>query len=288
MRKSTLYRSAVALLTCCFSALSHAGNSSQFAIDIPTLTTEATIDGTFDETVWQQAATASLRFETSPGENISAPVKTDVKIYATETTLYVAFSAYDPEAKDNPQIIRSNYSDRDDTWGDDLVGIKLDTFNDARLAYQFFVNPFGVQMDSIENELTGDESDAWDGIWYSAATQTEQGYQVEIALPLRLFNFDSQLAMQQWGIEFIRFYPRSQNHRLSTHQIDRNNNCQLCQLGVAQGLAGAKTGNDLQLTPSLVANRQSQRALNPQQAWQDEDNFEAGLDVRWGSHQVPC
>lgn len=282
MRKSTLYRSAVALLTCCFSALSHAGNSSQFAIDIPTLTTEATIDGTFDETVWQQAATASLRFETSPGENISAPVKTDVKIYATETTLYVAFSAYDPEAKDNPQIIRSNYSDRDDTWGDDLVGIKLDTFNDARLAYQFFVNPFGVQMDSIENELTGDESDAWDGIWYSAATQTEQGYQVEIALPLRLFNFDSQLAMQQWGIEFIRFYPRSQNHRLSTHQIDRNNNCQLCQLGVAQGLAGAKTGNDLQLTPSLVANRQSQRALNPQQAWQDEDNFEAGLDVRWG------
>ncbi|SQH77313.1 protein of unknown function [Shewanella benthica] len=47
---------------------------------------------------------------------------------------------------------------------------------------------------------------------------------MEMELPLRLFNFDSKLDMQTWGIEFIRFYPRDKTHRLSTHSIDRNNN----------------------------------------------------------------
>ncbi|WP_394204119.1 DUF5916 domain-containing protein [Shewanella waksmanii] len=282
MTTSFSCRILAGIFASCLTTFAIAGNHEQFTIEIPTLTTEATIDGDLSDPVWQQASKAKLKYETSPGENIKAPVDTEALIYATNSTLYVAFIADDPEAKLNPNIIRSNYSDRDDTWGDDLVGIKLDTFNDARLAYQFFINPFGVQMDSIENELTGDESDAWDGIWYSAAKQTEHGYQVEVALPLRLFNFDNKLDIQQWGIEFIRFYPRSQSHRLSTHKIDRDNNCQLCQLGVASGLSGAQTGNVLQLTPSIVANRQSERELNPTQPWQDEDNIEAGLDVRWG------
>ncbi len=30
-------------------------------------------------------------------------------------------------------------------WDDDSIGIKLDTYNDSKLAYQFFINPFGVQ-----------------------------------------------------------------------------------------------------------------------------------------------
>ena len=32
---------------------------------------------------------------------------------------------------------------------DDLVGIKLDTFTDSRLAYQFFVNPHDIQDDVL-------------------------------------------------------------------------------------------------------------------------------------------
>ncbi|GIU47824.1 hypothetical protein TUM4438_27860 [Shewanella sairae] len=259
------------------SSYAFAGETSQFSIQIPTIEGAVDIDGDFNESQWQQAAIATIDFETNPGENIAAPVQTQVKIFATQSSLFLSYTANDPD----PQQIRANLSDRDSVWGDDLVGIKLDTFNDARLAYQFFVNAYGVQMDSIENELTGSESDAWDGIWYSAAKQTESGYQVEIELPLRVLNFDPK-DRQTWGIEFIRFYPRNEEHRLSSHQIDRNNNCQLCQLGVATGLENIQQGNDLQITPSLVLNRNGQRPHNANSEWDNDNNIEPSLDVRWG------
>jgi hypothetical protein len=161
---------------------SFAGSNQQFHLDIPTINQEIEIDGDFNESVWQQAAQVRLKYETSPGENIAAPVNTYAKVFASKTSLYFAFIAHDP----SPENIRVNLRDRDKSWGDDMVGIKLDTFNNARLAYQFFINAYGVQSDSIENELTGQESDAWDGIWYSKGKLTEQGYQVEIQLPLRL------------------------------------------------------------------------------------------------------
>ncbi|WP_394130936.1 DUF5916 domain-containing protein [Shewanella maritima] len=265
----------VASLAFSFSAV--AGDAKNFNTQIPTLSAPATIDGNFDEPQWQQAAVIELKYETSPGENIAAPVKTEARIFATQSSIFVRFTAYDP----NPQQIRANLRDRDKSWGDDQVGIKLDTYNNAKLAYQFFINPLGAQSDSIENELTGRESDAWDGIWYSKGKVTEQGYQVEIELPLRLFNFGKQ-DIQTWGVEFVRFYPRNETHRLSSGKIDRNNSCKLCQLGTVTGLEGAEQGNDVQLTPSLVANRNSQRDLSPKGEWQDEDEIEVGLDFRWG------
>ncbi|WP_246028381.1 carbohydrate binding family 9 domain-containing protein [Shewanella atlantica] len=279
---SLLLASAIGALSTLSSFSTFAGSSHQFSLSIPTLEGGATIDGQLDEVQWQNAAIAELKYETSPGENIVAPVGTTAKIFSTGESLFISFVASDPDSSIDDDIIRANLNDRDDTWGDDLVGIKLDTFNDSRLAYQFFVNPYGVQTDSIENELTGDESDAWDGIWYTSARKTAQGYQVEIELPLRLFNFDSQLSQQTWGVEFIRFYPRDQVRRLSTHQIDRNNSCQLCQLGTATGLEGLKPSQDLQLTPSLVFNRNSQRDAEPGADWDNDNSVEPGLDIRWG------
>ncbi|MBB1439317.1 carbohydrate binding family 9 domain-containing protein [Shewanella sp. SG41-4] len=269
---------ALVLLSSLLSFAAFAGSSQQFHLDIPTINEDIEVDGDFNEPAWQNATEVILRYETSPGENTAAPVTTTAKVYASNTSLYFAFTAHDP----NPENIRANLRDRDKSWGDDMVGIKLDTFNNARLAYQFFINPYGAQSDSIENELTGQESDAWDGIWYSKGKLTKNGFQVEVQLPLRLFNFDDSNPIQNWGIELIRFYPRNEFHRLSTHQIDRNVSCQLCQLGIASGLAGATQGKDLQLTPSIVANKSQQRDATQTQPWSDDSNVDVGLDLRWG------
>tara|TARA_R110002167_G_scaffold242290_3_gene447829 strand:- start:159631 stop:162042 length:2412 start_codon:yes stop_codon:yes gene_type:complete len=268
----------LALLSSVLSFAAFAGSSQQFHLDIPTINEDIEVDGDFNEPAWQHATEVMLRYETSPGENTAAPVITTAKVYASNTSLYFAFTAHDP----NPDNIRANLRDRDKSWGDDMVGIKLDTFNNARLAYQFFINPYGAQSDSIENELTGQESDAWDGIWYSKGKLTKNGFQVEVQLPLRLFNFDDSNPIQTWGIELIRFYPRNETHRLSTHKIDRNVSCQLCQLGIASGLADATQGKDLQLTPSIVANQSQQRDVAQAQPWSDESNVDVGLDLRWG------
>lgn len=119
-------------------------------------TAMVSIDGQFSQAEWQGAAEVILDNVVQPFDNISAPVATTVYSFASDDTLYVAFIAFD----DQPEAIRASYRDRDLIWGDDLVGIKLDTFNDARLAYQFFINPFGIQSDGIQNEMTGNESDS--------------------------------------------------------------------------------------------------------------------------------
>ncbi len=260
-----------------FFPMAFAGISPHPNIEIPTLPQRANIDGVIDEPHWQLANEVSLNFETRPRENEAAPVKTTAKIYATEKSVFVAFKAYDPD----PERILANLRDRDNSWGDDTVGVRFDTYNDAKLAYNFFVNPYGAQADSIENELTGNESDAWDGIWYSAGRKTEDGYHVEMELPISMFAFDDSLELQTWGIDFIRYYPRSENHRIANNKIDRNNNCNLCQIGTATGLKGATQGSGIQITPSIVATRDSERDLNSDSPRDDETQVEPGADLRW-------
>ncbi|MBT1445755.1 carbohydrate binding family 9 domain-containing protein [Shewanella sp. JM162201] len=257
--------------------MSHAGSAGQFSLQVPYHADAASIDGDLSDPVWQHAAVATLNYETRPAENAPAPVVTEARVYASETTLYVAFSAKDP----NPNAIRAHLRPRDDIWGEDLVGLKLDTFNNARLAYNFFVNPLGVQLDSIENELTKEESKAWDGIWDSAGRITDEGYEVEIAIPLSQLSFEDKPGSKQWGFELIRFYPRNTEHRLSSHKISRSNSCQLCQLGVVSGFEAVDLGKGLQLTPSLVAKGSREREQAPDSEWQDDNNVDAGLDLRW-------
>lgn len=247
-------------------------------LTIPYLEGAATLDGVLDEPQWQQAATQSLVYVTEPYENTAAPVETEVFIYEDGTSLFIAFLAHDP----NPEAIRAFYRDRDLIFGGDMVGVKLDTFNDSRLAYQFFVNPFGVQADVIENEMTGRESEAWNAIWESAGQVTGQGYVVEMALPLRTMNFDEGLRTKVWGAEFLRFYPREDYMRISNIPRDRNNSCILCQLEEISGFENATQGNNLAVVPTVVAGKSRSRDVYETRDWNYDDNQEIGLDINWG------
>ena len=104
------------------------------------------IDGVLDDAAWQEAAQLTGFYETRPGENVPPPVKTIAYIAYDDENFYFAFKAYDPK----PQSIRVTMTDRDNIRGnDDFIGIELDTFNDQRRAFQFLLNPFGIQADSI-------------------------------------------------------------------------------------------------------------------------------------------
>ncbi|MBT0586909.1 carbohydrate binding family 9 domain-containing protein [Alteromonas oceanisediminis] len=248
------------------------------SLAIPLLENAAVIDGELNEPQWKLAAKRELIYVTEPFENTISPVKTDVFIYEDGDTLFVAFVADDPE----PDNIRAFYRDRDLIFGDDLVGLKLDTFNDSRLAYQFFVNPFGVQADLIENEMTGNESDAWNAIWESAGKITETGYVVEMALPLRIMNFNENDETKTWGAEFLRFYPREDELRISDMKRDRDNSCFLCQMGEVSGFETAKQSNNLAIVPTIVAGKSRSRDIYSTRDWEYDDNQEVGLDVNWG------
>ena len=252
--------------------------ASDSEVFIPNLKGAVSVDAALDEPQWEDATKVTLDFVTQPFNNTASPVKTTVYVFEDGETLYVGFIAEDPD----PSAISAFYRDRDQIWSNDLVGIKLDTFNNERLAYQFFINPFGVQADAIENEMTGSETDSWNAIWQSSGRITESGYVVEAAIPLRVMNFNEAKDKKVWGAEFVRFYPREDRLRLSNLPFDRDNACTLCQMGDVAGFEQASQGNNLALVPTLVLGQSEQRDVNADSPWQDETTTEAGLDVKWG------
>lgn len=260
-------------------------SSSASEIQIPKVTLSATsqavvIDGDLSEPAWAQANQVDIIYNTWPSENTPAPVKTTAYVMEDGEYFYISFIAEDPQ----PSQIRAFYRDRDKIWQDDHVGIKIDTFSDSKLAYQFFINPFGVQADSIENEITKMESDAWDGIWHSAGKLTATGYQVEVAIPLRMLNFNDRLPRQHWKLELLRFYPRDIRNRLSSNKIERSNPCWICQMSNAYGFAGVKQSNHFTLVPALVTGANQQRNVSKagRGDWRTEQQLEPSLDVKWG------
>ena len=247
--------------------------------DLPRTSAEITIDGVMDEPAWQEATRVDLDYETRPGENIDAPVRTTVYLIEDGESLYLAFDAEDPD----PKAIRAYLRDRDSAWSDDFVGIALDTFNDERRAFQFFANPLGAQMDATNDDVNQREDDSWDAIWSSAGKIHDTGYIVEMQIPLNQLRFPSTDGKQTWGYDLLRFYPRDHRYRLSNNPQDRNRNCYLCQLSKLQGLEGSEPGRDLEIVPTVTASRTDgtdDPGVEPLTS--GGTDTEAGVSVRWG------
>ncbi len=237
------------------------------------------VDGSLDEPAWSTTPTFELAYETQPADNGPAPVRTEVWITYDATNLYAAFRAHDPD----PSQIRARYSDRDNAFGDDIVGIVFDTFNDQRRAFEFFVNPYGVQMDLTKNEMTGNEDASWDAIWDSAGRITATGYEAEIRIPFSSLRFPSAAGEMTWGIDAVRNYPRNQGYRLGLNPIERGNNCYLCQASKLIGIAGTRPARSIELHPTITSSQTAVRSDFPLGDFDEENpEVEAGLTAQWG------
>ncbi len=247
------------------------------AIHIPAIEASVELDGLLDEPEWADAWTIELKFEVDPGENIPAPVNTEVFVFHSRTDLFVGFRAHDPE----PSSIRAHLAGRDEAWSDDWVGVALDTFNDERRNYFLAVNPMAVQMDNIESRT--DETTVWDGIWYSAAQITEQGWSAEFRIPFSTLRFQRTEGPQIWGFDAVRGYPRSVYHKTATFPRDRSNNCHLCQALKIEGFEGVSPGRNVEIAPTLTGVRTELRDQLPDGPWVTaESEVDLGLTGRWG------
>jgi len=240
------------------------------------------VDGELNEAVWQHATKMDLTYNINPGDNTPAPVKTEVMLFENGDSIFIAFNAQD----NDPEAIRSYYHDRDNISRDDRVGIVLDTFNDERRAFQFFVNPYGVQEDSIKDDSNGGQEDRnWDAIWDSAGRITENGYVVEMEIPFKALRFPGGQQAMTWGIDAKRYYPRDSNMVLASNPSERGRDCNLCQISKINGLNSLEQGKNFQLTPTVTASRRDEKKAVPGE-WQKGDfEAEAGLDLRWGINQ---
>jgi hypothetical protein len=253
-------------------------------LEIHRATSAIEVDGRLDEPAWSSALTFDVPYEWQPGDNSVSPVKTDFLVTYDDHYLYAAFKAHDPR----PAEIRAHLMDRDaiDTLvQDDHVMLQIDPFNDERRGLQFRINPLGIQADASFSPNEGGEDWSFDMIWSSAGRITEDGYVVEIAIPLNQIRYPRTRGVQTWGFDVGRSYPRSVRHRMSAAPRDRNNSCILCQVVKVSGFANLEPGRNLVVAPTVTANRtdvaepgpSGPGGLQPGHAKTD-----AGVTARWG------
>ena len=235
------------------------------------------VDGVLDESAWSQATPIAVGSEWFPGDNIAAVVRTDALVTWDYEKLYVAFRAFDPQ----PSRIRARYAERDAALLDDTVGFMIDPFNDDRLAYQFRINPLGVQADAINSDVEGSEDFSWDAIWDSAGRITADGYVVEVAIPLQQLRIPTAAAPQTWGFMAMRDYPRNVRHRFRSVVTDQNRNCLVCQLAEVSGFGVTTVGRNVELTPTLTGTLGQARASNNSPLRTQDRSFEPGVSGRW-------
>lgn len=239
--------------------------------------TEMEIDARLDEPSWKRATVIRLPWEWKPKDNGRAPVQTTCRVTYDSHALYLGCRARDP----NPDAIRANLADRDQPLQDDHVRFLLDTFGDRRRAYEFRVNPLGVQMDAL---YSGGSDFSWDGIWASDGRITDDGYVVEAAIPFETLSFpDRARRSQSWGVIVGRTYPRSRRHRIRSIRTEQSNSCLLCQADRLTGLHGISSGHRIELDPTLTTKRTDTRPRFTVDELQAGDiDVEPGLTAQWG------
>jgi hypothetical protein len=217
-------------------------------LEIEKTTRTINIDGYLDDEGWETASRTSNFVERHPGDNIEPGVDTEVLITYDSDNLYVAFVCVD-----DPNQIRATMCQRDQFHGDDAVTLLLDTYGDASWAYEFFVNPYGIQKDQLWTNITGEDT-GYDLIWKSAAQITETGYQVEMAIPFSSIRFPDK-EVQSWKIDFWRTHPRDSYRQYSWSAYDRSEQCWPCQWGTVDGISNVRPGKGIEILPAFVSNR---------------------------------
>ena len=197
---------------------------------------------------WQGKLAKAEQFrQRIPTDGAPVSERTEVYLGYDDKNLYAIFVCFDRE----PNRLRARLSRREDVFDDDFIELMLDTFNDHRHAYAFFLNPLGVQADALWTEGPGTNDQnfdmSFDTVWDSAGQLTDRGFVVWMAIPFRSLRFASS-DPQTWGVLLARQLPRK-NEQSFWPQYSSRIQGRLNQAGQATGLEKISPGRNLQLIP---------------------------------------
>jgi hypothetical protein len=229
------------------------------------------IDGEITDVFWNQAKSLSLDFELYPTRLAPAVVETKAWVAISATHIYVAYNALDPD----PQKIRSAFRERDATKDDDYVSIIIDSTGTLAKKYEFRVNPHGSLSDVVQDTISERYIYDWDTRWEGAARMHDNGYSVEIAIPISSVRAPVlQDDEDHRGIIILkRSYPRRVDRTLATF------------FSFKRGLGKTtQTDNDsldrLTFTPHYIYHFDEKRPIGGDFSQVEEHNIhEAGIDV---------
>ncbi|MGB8958278.1 MAG: DUF5916 domain-containing protein [Candidatus Aminicenantales bacterium] len=230
------------------------------------------IDGRLDDSCWSLTPLEKEFTSYNPRYGDLLPQKTIVFVGYDQNAVYFAFRCLDPE----PDKIKTSVARRDAIFSDDWIGLSIDSQGLRQCSYDLFVNPSGIQAD-IYDSTTGGEDSSTDFVWESAGRRTADGYEVEIAVPLRTLRFQSGKDVRM-GILFWRKISRT---GYSGSWPDLKPGVGLFNVMADLRFGELKAPLNLEALPSLtVAN--SRERLSPD-AWGKRDSARSlGIGLKYG------
>ena len=161
------------------------------------------MDGILDEAIWKDAEGWNGNFrQYFPSDTSLSKFPTRVKVAFDDTNLYLAaiMENTGPRKYVSTSLRRDYRGEQNDG-----ISFVFDTFNDGTNAFQFGVNPYGVQREALlanGGSRAEDLNLAWDNKWYAEAKMMENHWQVEVIIPLSTLRFKE--GAQNWNVNFYR------------------------------------------------------------------------------------
>ena len=180
----------------------------------------------------------------NPDDGKPASSETKAWLSYDAENLYVVFVCRSPVRE-----LRARYTKRDDIFADDFVGVLLDTFHDRQHAFEFFVNPYGIQLDGLNTEGQGDDW-KFDTYWKSEGRLTKDGYAVRMVIPFKSLRFTS-MDMQTWGFAFFRNIP-ARNENSFWPAVTNRVSGFVPQFGDVDGFDSISPGRNIRLIPYIA------------------------------------
>lgn len=204
------------------------------------------LDGKLDEEAWQRGTPLTGFIQNNPDEGASATEKTEVIILYSQDSLYIGVRAYDSE----PDGIKSILARRDSKLPSDWINIWIDSYHDHRSAFQFSVNPAGVERDVYWSDERKQDDD-WDAIWDVEVSLDQQGWCAEFRIPFSQIRFPKK-DVQTWGFQASRVIARKNETSYWGH-IPKGTPQFVSLFGELKGIQGIPSPKRLQLLPYTVA-----------------------------------
>lgn len=209
------------------------------------------VDACLDEPEWDQAAILTGFTQYTPVEGTRASQESEVLVFYSADAIYFGFRVFDSE----PDRVLAHLLERDRSQSDDWMRIMLDTFNDARQAYTFFVSPLGLQSDGMWLESlaprggpTGPKVDFnLDFIYESDGRVTEDGWVAEVRIPYLSLRFP-EAEVQAWGLQVARGVMRN-GYKSTWAPITVEAASVLAQSGRLSGLQGLEPKRLIEVNP---------------------------------------
>lgn len=235
------------------------------------------IDGNLNDAAWKQLKWMNEFIQVEPYEGRKPTQETKFKMAHSNEHLYIAIRAYDT----HPDSIVKRLSRRDNLEGDQ-VGVQIDSYNDKRTAFSFFVSAAGVKTDWIVSDDGMTQDYNWDPIWYVDTDIDSLGWTAEMKIPFTQLRF-SRKGESGWGLQIQRTIYRN-DEEVMWKLIPQDASGWVSEFGEMKGMKDIKPQKEKSITPYTVTQleRFNKSKENPFKATGKNKKLDAGINGKFG------